>query len=179
MPPHQPSATSRYYAGIGSRKTPFDRKGLIAEIAQKLESRGYTLRSGGAPGADSYFEEACTRSQIFLPWVGFNGSSKTEFPSPTDDAIAMAHEVIDGYTNRTPRGRLLLARNMHQVLGPNLDEPVEFVVCWTPGGTTMGGTAHAIRLARHYKIPVYNLGRPSSRDDLLNRIGLSKQLDLF
>jgi hypothetical protein len=41
----------KYYAGIGSRETPKDILDLISKIAIKLESLGYTLRSGGADGA--------------------------------------------------------------------------------------------------------------------------------
>ncbi len=40
-------------------------------------------------------------------------------------------------------------------------------------------TAHAIRLAKSRSIDVYNLARPVERDALLNRIGLSKQIEMF
>jgi hypothetical protein len=35
---------------------------------------------------------------------------------------------------------------------------VKFVLCWTPGGKDVGGTAQALRIARHYDIYVCNLG---------------------
>ena len=179
MPARQPSTASRYYAGIGSRQTPQSSRGLIHDIAQALERMDYTLRSGGAPGADTFFEEAVSRSQIFLPWRGFNDRPDSGFISPSQDAIALASEAIGGFSDRPQPVRMLLASNMHQVLGPDLDSPVDFVVCWTPKGRIVGGTAHAIRLAHSRDIPIYNLAVPKNRDALLERAGLAKQLDLF
>jgi hypothetical protein len=43
------------------------------------------------------------------------------------------------------------------ILGKNLDEPVKFVVCWTPGGKVVGGTGVAIQIAHKNNIPVINL----------------------
>lgn len=180
MPPHQPSAASRYYAGIGSRQTPESSQRLITEVAEQLERQGYTLRSGGAQGADTFFELAATRCQIFLPWRRFNDRDvPVQFQSPSQDAIALASETISGFATRPQPVQMLLARNMHQVLGLTLDAPVDFVVCWTPAGKVQGGTAHAIRLARNKDIPVYNLARPKERDSLLEQLGLAKQLDMF
>lgn len=59
--------------------------------------------------------------------------------------------------NLTTSGKKLMSRNTNQVLGRNFDDPVEFVACWTPSGKDEGGTAQACRIARHLKIPVYNL----------------------
>lgn len=44
------------YEGIGSRNTPEDFKYLLFHAAKTLAMKGYTLRSGGADGADSAFE---------------------------------------------------------------------------------------------------------------------------
>lgn len=43
----------KYYAGIGSRETPTRVLQLMIKAAQRLAQRGYTLRSGGADGADA------------------------------------------------------------------------------------------------------------------------------
>jgi hypothetical protein len=48
------------------------------------------------------------------------------------------------------------------MLGSDLKSPVNMVVCWTPRGEATGGTGQAIRMARHYGIPVYNLYDPQS-----------------
>jgi len=156
----------KVYAGIGSRETPPEARELIHEFALELNKEGYTLRSGGAPGADTYFEEVAIKKEIFLPWCGFNKrpGSRGEPPvtyiqSPSDEAIEMARKVIERYDNRPHTARMLLARNMHQVLGEDLESPVEMVICWTKEGQVVGGTAHAIRIAKRHKIPVFNMAR--------------------
>jgi hypothetical protein len=60
----------------------------------------------------------------------------------------------------------LHARNVHQILGPDLSRPtpVEFVLCWTPDAQVVGGTATAIRLAQDRNIPVYNLADEDDYD---------------
>lgn len=69
--------TTKTYAGIGARKPPDEVKGLMAEVARRLDRIGYTLRSGAAEGADMAFESGATRKEIYLPWAHFNGH-----PSP-------------------------------------------------------------------------------------------------
>ena len=56
-----------------------------------------------------------------------------------------------------------MARNMHQVLGLTLDVPTDFIVCWTPDGKASGGTGQALRVAKDFSIPIYNL---KNADDL-------------
>ncbi len=178
------SSQPKYYAGIGSRKTPPEERNRIREIALELNRQGYTLRSGGADGADTYFEEGATKKEIFLPWDGFNkrpiskdaSPGATYFQGATDAAVALAQRVIDGFEDRNVAVRMILARNMHQVLGEDLRTPVEFVVCWTPEGKVIGGTGHAIKLARSRGIPVYNLARPSDVAKLRKKIF---QVELF
>lgn len=189
------------YAGIGSRKTPEDARELIHEIAIQLNKMGWILRSGGADGADTFFEEAATRKEIFLPWKGYNNrptapisfrvepspkvsgkltdSYSMYFQGPTQEAIDLAEEQIAGYRDRKQGVRKLLARNMHQVLGENLDSPVECVICWTPDGKICGGTAYAIHLAKSRDIPVYNLAKTGDVDRLKSKIGLSSQQELW
>lgn len=179
----------KYYAGIGSRHTPQLIGSLMEEIAIHLNGLDYTLRSGGADGADTYFEIAANRTEIFLPWKGFNkrppfnlydpNGTKKYFDSPTDEALDFAEEQIDGYRNRKQGGQKLLARNMHQVLGEGLRTPVEFVVCWTRDAKVTGGTAHAIRLARKRGIAVFNLAREKDEGLLRARIGMTDQQELF
>jgi hypothetical protein len=59
----------------------------------------------------------------------------------------------------------LHSRNVHQILGQNLDSPTKFVVGWTPDGATTvttnktGGTGQAIRIAVGYGVEVFNLQR--------------------
>jgi len=149
----------KYYAGIGARETPAEVLELMTAIAQKLSKFSYSLRSGGAEGADTAFEWGAIDKQIFLPWDGFNGKytdgSSYIIPPLNTELVRQFHPSA----NNLSQGALkLMSRNSYQVLGANLDDPVSFVLCWTKDGKLKGGTAQAIRLATHYNIPVFNLG---------------------
>ena len=104
----------------------------MTSLARKL--RGVlTLRSGGADGADSFFEAGAGEDkEIYLPWRDFNGN-----PSLLYGVCSRAESLARKYhpaPHRLNGGVLrLMARNSYQVLGRNLDDPVEFVICWTPG----------------------------------------------
>ena len=73
----------KYYAGIGSRETPKEIQDWFKIVAKYLEKNGYTLRSGGAKGADQAFERGVSEDdmkEIYLPWRGFeNNKSKWAF----------------------------------------------------------------------------------------------------
>ena len=170
----------KYYAGIGSRETPLNILVLMKFIALDLSAAGYTLRSGGADGADLAFESGTTQKEIFLPWKGFNNNTSLLFDIPEK-----AHEISSVHHPRWQYLRepvkKLMARNAQQVLGKNLDSPVEFVICWTPDGctkgsertNTTGGTGQAISIASAFSIPVYNLQRELDRqlvEELIEQI---------
>lgn len=171
------------YAGIGSRKTPPDVLSDMTRIAGALETLGFTLRSGGADGADLAFERGVTdpaMKEIFLPWAGFNGSDSKLFAQtqaqidasmalaakhhPAWDMLSARASGADPVAARKARAAMKLhARNGSQILGLNLDSPVRFVICWTEDGGATGGTGQAIRLAESLGIPVLNLYDPDTR----------------
>jgi hypothetical protein len=160
----------RTYAGIGSRRTPTSTLELMAALAAKLAQQNYTLRSGHASGADQAFEcGAFAHAEVYLPWPGFEQSTRCDAiylqGRPTDAAIHMASEHHPSWDRLSDGARLLHARNCHQILGRDLNDPVSFVVCWTPDGATTnpgpetGGTGQALRLALAQSIPIFNLAR--------------------
>jgi hypothetical protein len=177
----------KFYTGIGSRETPEDVLRLMKVFAAQNADRGWTLRSGAAPGADSAFESGVCESlatydenrdhvlaQIFLPWLNFegrgtgvqsNGITYYAQPDPWTFGIAMAtHPAWDRLKQG---GRKLHARNVHQVLGPVQHGPEavisKFVMCWTPGAKGGGGTGQAIRIAKNYGVPVFDLADATVR----------------
>ena len=148
--------TVKYYAGVGSRKTPPEILEMMTKIAEGL-SRNYILRSGGAEGADEAFEKgAGDKKIIFIPWPGFNGSKEKCRPL-TSAAMKLAGEFHPGWMHLSYGAKKLHARNVYQILGESLDSPVDFVICWTHGGKEVGGTAQAIRIAKANRIKVFNL----------------------
>ncbi len=166
----------KFYAGVGSRQTPPDVIRVMERLGLAL-SGSYVLRSGGADGADAAFERGALSAngatEIYLPWRGFNGHTSS-LVQVTADAMALAKTVHPAWERLGEGPRKLHARNMNQVLGQSLSEPVEFVVCWTADGCeterdrrqTTGGTASAIVLASRHGIPVFNLQKAGRAQDL-------------
>ncbi len=148
------------YAGVGSRNTPSNILNEMQNIAFYLGKIGWTLRSGGADGADSAFEKGCDRTngkkEIFLPWKNFN-KSNSELCSPSKEAIEIAKTIHPAWENLSQGAKLLHARNCHQVLGVDLKTPANLLICWTENGRTIGGTATAIKIAKNNGIKVINL----------------------
>lgn len=184
----------RCYAGIGSRETPLYALAVMQFLSNYL-SEVYTVRSGGADGADTAFELASRKNnEIFLPWYGFSFSGDG-FVVNNEKALNIAELLIDGkfiknilpiHQQSTERMRQsknesnlkLHRRNCFQVLGGNLNSPVDFLTCWTDDKAIRadqtsfktGGTGTAIRLASQLSIDVFNLSREDHFLRILNRL---------
>lgn len=151
---------TKYWAGIGSRQTPLSLCPFINKISLWLESKDYTLRSGGAIGADTMFEQNILRKEIFRA------------EDATEAAISLSSKYHPNWGACSEYARKLHGRNAMILLGRNLDIPVKFVVCYTTDGLATGGTGQAIRIATALKIPIYNLYFPHVQkriQDALNR----------
>lgn len=164
------------YAGIGSRDTPLEICSLMTGVAKMLDGRGYTLRSGGAEGADRAFDlgtSGMSHPEIYLPWEGFNNQSMTI--KPTAAQLAKAYKVASKYhpawQNCSEGARKMHIRNSFQILGLECDQPSKFVVCWTKDGKASGGTGQALRIAEAYKIPVHNLFHEEKRVMFYGHLG--------
>lgn len=161
------------YAGIGARKTPDNVQSYMSKLATRLDDLGFILRSGSAGGADEAFEKGAVRKEIFLPWKGFNKNRSQLFDVSTE-ALKLAEQLHPAFNRLSQGAQKLMARNGYQLLGCNLREPSQFVVCWTPDGCESGerrsgktgGTGQAIDLASRYDIPVFNLNNPNAIDRL-------------
>jgi len=155
----------KFYTSIGARSTPLALKQTISALAHKLESQGWTLRSGGATGFDSFSEEGIKNKEIYLPWAGFNNLFGPEYIDFSKLPIQKEAEEIlktlhPNYNNLTSGAKKLHLRNISQCCGKNLDQPSKFLVCWTPSGAIVGGSATAILFSIRLQIPVFNLAKP-------------------
>lgn len=151
---------------MGSRSIPNDIFVLMREMAFYLGQDGWTLRSGGAEGSDFAFETGCDecggKKEIFLPWVKFNSNNSLLY-SPSAEAEVIAEKYHPNWPALNKAARQLMSRNVHQILGEDLQSPVKMVVCWTKDGKSSGGTGQAIRIAEDKKIPIFNLQIPTDR----------------
>lgn len=164
---------NKYYAGIGSRTTPNEILLTMTQLATELQYRNYILRSGGANGADTAFEQGTTVSEVYLPWKNFNGRINSIYIN-NPDAISIAEKYSPHWGYMKDPVKKLMIRNVYQVLGGTLDKPSEFVLCWTKDGCEhyqdrtgkTGGTGLAIEIASRYNIPVINMLHSTWRSKL-------------
>lgn len=166
----------RVYAGVGSRATPDHILELMVKIAKRLSGEGWVLRSGHAPGADQAFERGADyQAEVYLPWPSFERGVQTRakdvFIMPTSEAANIASRFHPTWWSLKQPTKDLMARNSHQVLGRDLRTPVQFLVCWTPGGRGEGGTGQAIRIADHHDVPVFDLARKHDFERLASWTG--------
>lgn len=62
----------KYYAGIGSRRTPENICQIMTKIARYLYTKDYVLRSGDADGADTTFKNGVgDKKEIFFTMAKF------------------------------------------------------------------------------------------------------------
>lgn len=144
----------KFYAGIGSRNTPQRILSKMIITATLLAEDGWTLRSGGAIGADTAFEEGCDledgKREIF--------KAKDAEEWAYIEAKKHIPKNRPAFHSWSPYARSLIARNMMQILGRKMDEPVTFVLCWSMANINDGGgTGYGMRCAMHHNIPVFNL----------------------
>ncbi|MDE0406785.1 MAG: NADAR domain-containing protein [Alphaproteobacteria bacterium] len=157
------------WAGIGARETPDAVLADMTALARRMADAGHHLASGGARGADAAFAAGTPEGQRtqWLPWEGFNELAGPDCRALSDESMrkcmAVAERLHPTWDKCSPGVRKLHARNVAVLLGPDLDRPVDAVVCWTEGGRTRGGTGMGLLVAREWKIPVINLATGSAQ----------------
>jgi len=127
------------------------------------------MRSGAAPGCDTVAEIAADKAineghgskEIYLPWKGFNDNNSPFYTyTHLHEEIAFKyHPNLYGQKDSTIK---LMTRNSAQVLGQDCKTRTAFVACYCPvkNGVEIGGTSQAIRVAKAYSIPIYNIFYP-------------------
>jgi len=150
------------YAGIGSRDLVWEGVDQAPIIVEKMTPymevlREFMLYSGGASGADVLFEMLHYPGEvkIFLPYKGFN-KSKSKYYNITQEAKDLAKHYHPAPQYLNDNNINFLARDCYQVLGYDLKSPIDFIICWTPN-ELQGGTSQALRIAKDYDIPYFNL----------------------
>lgn len=172
---------ANFYTGIGSRETPSEFLDCFARLGRQLELAGWTLRSGGAWGADSAFDAGIEsqHKEIYLPWKNFNQRDGI-IPGKDlwEQAARHASEVHPTWKYLTPGAKKLHTRNVFQILGQDLATPSAFVLCWTQDGceseatrtVATGGTGTAIALADRHDIEVINFFNPNGLERLAAKL---------
>ena len=162
------------FAGIGSRDIPKERELLITRIASYMVALGAKLRSGGANGTDrlfqKVFEENGSCMEIYIPWEGFEGlysNMSGVYLMDNPKAIQFTKKYHGGFRNLTSGAIKLHNRNAHQILGKELDDPCDLVICYRDPRAKSSGTDQAIRIALDNGIPVINVANYTTYTTLL------------
>jgi hypothetical protein len=146
-----------FYTGVGDHHVevvPTQKLDEATSIARNLEGLGLILRSGGATGFDQAFERGVVNPANKIIYLS---ARDQRYPDDLwNEAVKL---VLNTHGNPQAAKRYihLLARNVFQVLGDDLQTPSKFVVCWTKNGQDIGGTGTTIRIAHKFSVPVYNM----------------------
>ena len=135
-------------------------------IAQKAYSKAVDLGLAKESQFEVYVADQYNIRRSTLPRRHLATVRNKDLISETERIASEVHPAWDR-CNEWARG--MHSRNCHQILGFDLQSPVDAVICWTPDGKIQGGTATAIRISMKYDIPVFNLG-VSDKKSVLNDI---------
>lgn len=135
-------------------------------IAQKAYSKAVDLGLAKESQFEVYVADQYNIRRSTLPRKHLAIVRNKDLISETERIASEVHPAWDR-CNEWARG--MHSRNCHQILGYDLQSPVDAVICWTPDGAVVGGTATALKLSMKYDIPVFNLGVPD-KESVLNDI---------
>ena len=135
-------------------------------IAQKAYSKAVDLGLAKESQFEVYVADQYNIRRSTLPRRHLATVRNKDLISETERIASEVHPAWDR-CNEWARG--MHSRNCHQILGYDLQSPVDAVICWTPDGAVVGGTRTALLLAQDAGIPIFNLGRPD-QDKVLEEI---------
>jgi hypothetical protein len=148
-------------------------------IAQKAYSKAVDLGLASESQFEVYVADQHNIRRSTLPRKHLAIVRNKDLISETERIASEVHPAWDK-CNDWARG--MHSRNCHQILGYDLQSPVDAVICWTPNGAVVGGTRTALMIAMREGIPVFNLG-VSDKKAVLNAIKIflesSKAVDVY
>ena len=122
------------YAGIGSRKTPLATLIEMSKWGEFFAWHSIRLRSGRANGADQAFERGCDKVNPAAKRIYTVADLDNNDPRWTAAWLGVAAAYHPAWDRCNDHAKKLHARNSPIVLGDFLNEPVDFVLCWTKRG---------------------------------------------
>ena len=173
----QPHGEQPFWTGVGSRECPHTAFMLGIRVGKLMRRYALDMGGGDAIGMDKAF---ITGMNDWNRIHAYSVKPKEHFIDGTqcerfEEAMAIAKSLHPNWKACTPWARSLHARNVFQVLGPNINEPSEFVVFWAePQGRNThevkGGTNTAVKVAYEWDIPLYNLYYPETFSRLVEAV---------
>ena len=124
-------------------------------IAQKAYSQAVDLGYANETQFEVYVADSYNIRKSTLPRKHLAIVRNKSLIAETERIASEVHPAWDR-CNEWARG--MHSRNCHQILGYDLQSPVDAVICWTPNGNVVGGTRTALMIAMREGIPIFNLG---------------------
>lgn len=152
---------------------------LIEQLAKLLNSKGFTYRYDGNKqdkGAGIAYEAAKSRSEIYLPWKGFNKDVTGKLNKPSEKAYGYAAGIHKGFNKIPAPVKAIVARNVHTVLGENCDTPINLLITYTSDGAevnadvkykTTGPIGFFINASEAVNTPVFNLKNSTAKERIV------------
>ena len=165
------------FAGIGPRETPAFVCNSMAAMGGLFAKLGWYGCSGFGEGADQAWLSQIPQQQqeVWLPWSTYNGANMARDPHkrfrllvPTERIEQVAKTFYAADWSKASQGiHLLMMRNVAIMMGNGLDAPVELVAYWQSEkkeSDPYGGTNHAVKVAKHFGIPCFNIRKHEDVD---------------
>jgi hypothetical protein len=152
----------------------------LFKIAEHLVGKGYLFRHTG-----DHKDKLQTRileidgvvTQSYLPWKKFNLLiERPKLFKPKGPAFGIAVNSHKGYAKLSPAVRFILARNVHAILGPKVDDPVTLVLAYSKDGAEAmkrdmdfkltGDVAFYLKVCEDSSIPIFN----TKNEDVTKRL---------
>lgn len=152
----------------------------LFKIASYLVGKGWLFRHTGDAKdklQNRILELDGVVSQSYLPWKKFNLLiERPKLFKPKGPAFQIAANSHKGYKKLGPAVRFILARNVHAILGPKVDDPVTLVLGYSKDGAEAlkrdmdfkltGDLAFYLKVCEDSNIPVFN----SKNEDVTKKL---------
>lgn len=112
-------------------------------------------------------------SEVYLPWPKFNENMEEptlSFPKEPGYEVAKAYDKF--FDKKKPAMRAIYASQAHTLVGEKADNPVDFLICYTEGGSEgfkkgydykkEGSLGYYIAICNELNIPIFNLKNDES-----------------
>ncbi len=154
------TASKRIYTGVGSRETPSDVLVLMRRIGYVMAMKGFSLRTGEAPGADTAFytglcdaydlHRVQTNNEVYLAgtpspihfihdvikprerleMMGRKLHNPNYADAVLNSAMETARRIRGGFYGLNDYGIKCHTRNIFQVSGLDMNTPSSGLICW-------------------------------------------------
>jgi len=149
----------------------------FVDISKILMAKGFMLRYNGdqEPFINQVLDIDLARVEMYLPWKSFNTSITPKMKRPNEKAYHVAAYYHKAFKKLPNPVRAILARDVHVILGENVDNPIKLMLCYSPDGAETikqidykktGNISFSISICDVLGIPVFNL----KNEDAVSRL---------